>query len=76
MTESGDTKERGRPVFAVLAVGWVGLGFWSIEDGETWLAAGQVGLGLVTGATYLWPSSAFSRFVDAPVFRRKRPADR
>lgn len=76
MTESGGTERRGRPIVAVLAVVWVGLGFWAVEDGDMWRAAATILFGALLGATYLWPTSAFTRFVDAPVLRRKRPADR
>ena len=76
MTESGDTKERGRPLLAVLAAAWVGIGFQSVENGRMWHAAACVALGVAWGVAYLWPRSAVARFVGDPMFRRKRPADR
>ncbi len=76
MTESGDTSTRGRPSSAVLGLLWVALGFWYVESGEMGIATGFVVLGLLTGSTYFWPESAVARFMDAPILRRKRPADR
>lgn len=76
MPERGDTTEHGRPVVALVALGWVGLGFWAIEGGEMWRGAAAVLLGVLMGATYLWPRSRFARFAETPIYRRKRPADR
>ena len=76
MTESGDRTRRGPRLVAVLAVLWIGMGFESVEDGRMWHAAAHVSLGLLLGATYFWPGSAPARFVDRPIVRRKRPADR
>jgi len=76
MTASSDTRRRGRPIFLVLALGWVTLGIIGIEDGRTWYGAAGIGLGLLVGASYLWPDSAVARFMLAPLWRRKRPADR
>jgi hypothetical protein len=74
MTDPGSARTRGRPVVAVLAVGWVALGFWSIEDGRMWHGAAGVALGTLTMISYLWPDSALSRWMDRPVVRRRRPA--
>ena len=76
MSESGDSTKRGPRLVAVLAVLWIGLGFSSVEDGQMWHAAAGVSFGLLLGATYLWPRSAPARFLDRPIIRRKRPADR
>lgn len=60
---------------AFLAVLWVGLGFWAIEGGDMWRGAAQVALGVAFGATYLWPDSRFTHYMEKPVFRRKKHAE-
>lgn len=76
MTESGDAttaaRTRGRPITMVIAVVWVGLGFWAVEDGDMWRGAAGVALGLLFLSTWLWPESAFTRFAEASPFRRKK----
>lgn len=74
MTRPESRQERGRPVVALIAVGWVALGFWAIEDGAMWRGAAEVLLGALMGSTYLWPESRLARVLDKPAFsRRKQP---
>ena len=73
---SGDTAQRDRPVVALLAVGWLAIGLMGVADGRWWFGAAAIVLGLLTGASFLWPTSPVGRFLSAPVIRRKRPADR
>ncbi|MBS2939521.1 hypothetical protein KDN32_17400 [Nocardioides sp. J2M5] len=75
MTGSESTSTRGRPLVAVLAVLWVGLGFSAIDDGDMWRGAAGVALGAMTAATYLWPDSRFTTYMEKPLFRRKKHAE-
>ena len=75
MTDPDDARPRGRPVVALIAVGWVALGFMSIEDGRMWHGAAGVALGALCLLTYLWPDSALSRWMDGPILRRKQRAE-
>jgi hypothetical protein len=76
MTESGDARTRGRPLGAFLAVGWVAIGFMSVEDGRMWHAAACVALGLLWGVSYMWPRSVVAKLADGPNLRRNRPTSR
>lgn len=76
MTESGDTRKRGHWSLALSAVFWVGMGINALGDGRMWFGAAGVALGLMAGVTYWWPRSAFTRYMEAPILRRKRPAGR
>ena len=75
MSDPGNARTRGRPILAVLAALWLALGFWAIEDGDMWRGAAGVALGLLNGAGYLWPDTAVTRFMDAPLFGRRKTAD-
>jgi hypothetical protein len=66
---------RGRPVIAVIAVVWVGLGLWAIKDGDMWRGAAGVALGALSASTYLWPDSRVTAFLEKPIVRRKKGAE-
>jgi hypothetical protein len=76
MTGPDGARTRGRPVVALIAAGYLAVGFWSIEAGQTWLGIAGVALGLLQLTAYLWPGSRADRFLSAPLVRRKRPTDR
>lgn len=75
MTGSEATRTRGRPIIAVFAVVWVGLGFWAVEDGDMWRGAAGVALGVLWAWSYLQPESKVARFMERPIFRRKKHAE-
>lgn len=75
MTGSESAGTRGRPIIAVIALLWVGLGFWAIEDGDMWRGAAGVALGALWAWSYLRPDSTVTRFMDKPIFRRKQHAE-
>lgn len=76
MTGPGATSSRGRPIQAVLAIVWVGLGFVAIEDGDMWRAAAAVAVGALTGAMYWWPESVVAQVMGKPLVRRRKGSDR
>lgn len=75
MTGSESARTRGRPIIAVLAVLWVGLGFWAIEDGDMWRGAAGVALGALWAWSYLRPDSRFTTFVEKPIVSRRKRAE-
>jgi hypothetical protein len=74
-SERVTSPSRGGPLSAVIAVFWLGLGFSALGDGRTWYGVAAVVLSLAFGSTYLWPRSAFTRFVEKPVLGRRHSAD-
>ncbi|MDR7253993.1 hypothetical protein J2X46_002983 [Nocardioides sp. BE266] len=68
----GEARKRGRPIIAVLGVGWIGIGFWSVKDDQMWHAAACVSLGLLWLACFVWPGSRLDRFMSTPLFGRKK----
>jgi hypothetical protein len=75
MTGSDATRTRGRPIVAVIAVVWVGLGFWAVEDGDMWRGATGVALGVLWAWSYLQPESRVARFMERPIFRRRTDSE-
>lgn len=75
MTGSESASTRGRPVIAIIAVGWAALGFWSIDGGDRWRGAAFLALAALTTATYLWPDSRFTTFVEKPIVTRRKRAE-
>lgn len=57
----------------MLAIVWVGLGFWAFEDGDTW--RGLAAVGALVGAMYWWPGSVVAQVMGKPFVRRRRGSD-
>lgn len=76
MEQGATGRTWGRPVLALLGVGWIGIGFWSVKDGEMWHAAACVALGLLWLASFTWPGSRLDRLLSTPlVGKRKKPEE-
>ena len=72
MDDSGSTSTRGHRLAPALAVGWLVLGCWSLADGRTWLGVTTLAFAVLHAWSYVRPDSALARFLDQPLFRRRR----